>query len=81
MSERQQYVDRVRTLQKELKVILDKGKFVKDVERFQIQEAMFNLNTAESTLTVIYKLIKIVVINYVYRAAGKGWKVLCLIEA
>ena len=50
MSERQQYVDRVRTLQKELNVILDKGKFVKEVERFQIQEAMFNLNVAEEHL-------------------------------
>tara|TARA_R110002020_G_scaffold247559_4_gene461563 strand:- start:131 stop:319 length:189 start_codon:yes stop_codon:yes gene_type:complete len=50
MSERQQYVDRIRTLQKELKVILDKGKFTKEVERFQIQEAMFNLNVAEEHL-------------------------------
>ena len=50
MSERQQYVDRVRTLQKELNVILDKGKFTKEVERFQIQEAMFNLNVAEEHL-------------------------------
>ena len=50
MSERQQYVDRVRTLQKELKVILDKGKFTKEGERFQIQEAMFNLNVAEEHL-------------------------------
>ena len=50
MSDRQQYLDRVRTLQKELKVILDKGKFTKEVERFQIQEAMFNLNVAEEHL-------------------------------
>ena len=50
MSERQQYVDRIRTLQKELKVILDKGKFTKEVERFQIQEAIFNLNVAEEHL-------------------------------
>ena len=50
MSERQQYVDRIRTLQKELKVILDKGKFTKEVERFQIQDAMFNLNVAEEHL-------------------------------
>jgi len=50
MSERQQYVDRVRTLQKELKVILDKGRFGKEVERFQIQEAIFNLNIAEKHL-------------------------------
>ena len=50
MSDRQQYLDRVRDLQKELKVILDKGKFTKEVERFQIQEAMFNLNVAEEHL-------------------------------
>jgi|TARA_Y100000310_G_scaffold322290_1_gene381155 hypothetical protein len=50
MSERQQYVDRVRTLQKELKVVLDKGRFVKEVERFCIQEAIFNLNIAEKHL-------------------------------
>ena len=50
MSDRQQYLDRVRDLQKELKVILDKGGFVKEVERFQIQEAMFNLNVAEEHL-------------------------------
>ena len=50
MSDRQQYLDRVRDLQKELKVILDKGKFTKEVERFQIQEAIFNLNVAEEHL-------------------------------
>ena len=50
MSDRQQYLDRVRDLQKELKVVLDKGSFVKDVERFQIQEAIFNLNIAENHL-------------------------------
>ena len=50
MSDRQQYLDRVRDLQKELKVVLDKGSFVKDVERFQIQEAIFNLNIAEKHL-------------------------------
>ena len=50
MSERQQYVDRVRTLKKELKVVLDKGKFVKEVERFQIQEALFNLDVVEKHL-------------------------------
>ena len=50
MSDRQQYLDRVRDLQKELKVILDKGGFVKEIERFQIQEAIFNLNVAEEHL-------------------------------
>jgi hypothetical protein len=51
MSERQQYVNRVRDLQKELKVVLDKGGFVKEVEKFQLREAMFNLNVAEKHLS------------------------------
>jgi|TARA_Y100000034_G_C6778103_1_gene347560 hypothetical protein len=50
MSDRQQYLDRVRDLKKELKVILDKGGFVKEAERFLIQEAIFNLNVAEEHL-------------------------------
>ena len=58
MSDRQQYLDRVRDLQKELKVILDKGGFVKEVERFQIQEAIFNLNVAEEHLNGYLLVVK-----------------------
>ena len=50
MSERQQYLDRVRELQTDLKVRLDKGKFVKEVEKFQVKEALVNLATAEKHL-------------------------------
>ena len=50
MSERQKYVDRVRDLQKELKEVLDKGGFVKESERFMVQEAIFNLNVVEKHL-------------------------------
>ena len=50
MSERQQYVDRVRDLQKELKAVLAKRGFVKESEQFMIQKAIFNLNIAETHL-------------------------------
>ena len=47
MSKRQQYVDRVRDLQKELNAVLLAGKFTKEVERFQVEEAVKNLAAAE----------------------------------
>ena len=47
MSERQEFLDRVRDLQTDVKVRLGKGKFVKEVEKFQLQEALVNLATAE----------------------------------
>ena len=50
MSERQKFLDRVRDLQTDLKVRVDKGQFVKDVEKFQLQEALVNLATAEKHL-------------------------------
>ena len=50
MSERQKFLNRVRDLQTDLKVVLDKGKFVKEVEKFQLQEALVNLVTAEKHL-------------------------------
>ena len=50
MSNRQQYVDRIRKLQEELKAILLAGKFTKEVERFQVEEAIKNLATAEKHL-------------------------------
>jgi len=50
MSDRQQYVDRVRKLQEELKAVLLAGKFTKEVERFQVQEAVTNLGYAEKHL-------------------------------
>ena len=50
MSERHKFLDRVRDLQSDLKVVLDKGKFVKEVEKFQVKEALVNLATAEKHL-------------------------------
>ena len=50
MSERQEFLDRVRDLQADVKVRLGKGKFVKEVEKFQLQEALVNLATAEEHL-------------------------------
>ena len=50
MSERQEFLDRVRDLQADVKVRLGKGKFVKEVEKFQLQEALVKLATAEKHL-------------------------------
>ena len=50
MSDRQQFVDRVRKLQEELNAVLLAGKFTKEVERFQVQEAVTNLGYAENHL-------------------------------
>ena len=50
MSKRQKYLDAVRDLQKELGEVLQVGKFVKEVEKFQLQEAITNLQYAEKHL-------------------------------
>ena len=51
MSERQQFLDRVRELSKELEAELVKPKmFVKDVEPFMLREAIVNLTAAEKYL-------------------------------
>ena len=50
MSDRQTYVDRIRKMQEELKAVLLAGKFTKEVERFQVEEAVKNLATAEKHL-------------------------------
>ena len=50
MSNRQEYVDRIRKMQEELKAVLLAGKFTKEVERFQVEEAVKNLATAEKHL-------------------------------
>ena len=50
MSNRQTYVDRIRKMQEELKAVLLAGKFTKEVERFQVEEAVKNLATAEKHL-------------------------------
>ena len=50
MSDRQTYVDRVRKLQEELNAVLLAGKFTKESERFQVEEAITNLGYAEKHL-------------------------------
>jgi len=50
MSDRQEYVDRVRKLQEELNAVLLAGKFTKESERFMVQEAVTNLGYAEKHL-------------------------------
>ena len=50
MSKRQKYLDTVRDLQKELGEVLQVGKFVKESERFMLQEAITNLNYVEKHL-------------------------------
>ena len=50
MSDRQQYVDRIRKLQEELNAVLLAGKFTKESERFMVQEALTNLEYAEKHL-------------------------------
>ena len=50
MSDRQTYVDRIRKMQEELNAVLLAGKFTKEVERFQVEEAVKNLATAEKHL-------------------------------
>ena len=50
MSTRQKYLDTVRDLQKELGEVLQVGKFVKEVEKFQLQEAITNLKITEKHL-------------------------------
>ena len=50
MSERQVYVNRVRTLIKDIELELKEGKFTKEVERFMLQQAVDNLKRAEEHL-------------------------------
>tara|TARA_Y100001001_G_C7778937_1_gene228224 strand:- start:52 stop:240 length:189 start_codon:yes stop_codon:yes gene_type:complete len=48
MSDRQVYLDRIRELKKDLGSELKNGKFVKEVEPFQLREAMNSLTAAEA---------------------------------
>ena len=51
MSNRQEFLDRVRDLQTDIKARLDKGKFTKGVEKFCLEESLKNLSYAESYLS------------------------------
>ena len=59
MSDRQQYVDRVRKLQEELNAVLLAGKFTKEVERFMVKEAVTNLEYAEKHLNGFLQVDKL----------------------
>ena len=50
MSTRQKYLDTVRDLQKDLGKVLEAGRFTKEVEKFQVQEAIKNLEYTEKHL-------------------------------
>ena len=50
MSRRQEYLDRIRDLKKDLKGELQGSKFVKEVEPFMLREAMIMLDRVESYL-------------------------------
>ena len=50
MSERQEFLDRIRDLQTDIKTRLDKGKFSKEAEKFCLEEALKNLSYAEKYL-------------------------------
>ena len=50
MSKRQEFLDRVRDLQTDIKARLDKGQFTKEVEKFCLEEALKNLSYAETHL-------------------------------
>ena len=50
MSDRQGYLDRIRELKKDLKGEVEKGKFVKEVEPFMLNEAMTMLTRVEQYL-------------------------------
>ena len=50
MSERQAHVNQVRKIVKEIDALLLAGQFTKEVERFQLKEAKFNLKIAETII-------------------------------
>ena len=58
MSERQEFLDRIRELQTDLKVRLDQGQFVKEVEKFCLEEALKNLSYAETHLQSFLQIHK-----------------------
>ena len=58
MSKRQEFLDRVRDLQTDIKARLDKGKFTKEVERFCLEEALKNLSYAETHLQSFLQIHK-----------------------
>ena len=66
MSNRQEFLDRVRDLQTDLKARLHKGQFVKEVEKFCLEEALKNLYTLKNIFMDICKSINSVGTKYVH---------------
>ena len=58
MSKRQEFLDRVRDLQTDVKARLDKGQFTKEVEKFCLEEALKNLSYAETHLQSFLQMHK-----------------------
>ncbi len=58
MSQRQTYVNRVRTLIKDIELLLVEGKFTKEVERFMLEEARTNLKITEKHLNSFLQVDK-----------------------
>ena len=58
MSNRQEFLDRVRDLQTDVKARLDKGQFVKEIEKFCLEEALKNLSYAETHLQSFLQMHK-----------------------
>jgi len=50
MSERQVFLNRIRTLIKDIELELKEGKFTKEVERYMLREAINSLKAAEKHL-------------------------------
>ena len=50
MSERQVFVNRIRTLIKDIELELKEGKFTKEVERYMLREAINSLKSCETHL-------------------------------
>ena len=50
MSERQVFLNRIRTLIKDIELELKEGKFTKEVERYMLREAINSLKAAEQHL-------------------------------
>ena len=50
MSERQVFLNRVRTMIKDMELELEESQFTKEVERYMLREAIVNLKRAEEHL-------------------------------
>ena len=58
MSERQVFVNRIRTLIKDIELELKEGKFTKEVERYELSEAITCLSRTEEHLNSYLQIDK-----------------------